>query len=482
MKKQIPENVVFTASGTRGIVGEGLTPDFVLSLGQTYGTWLRRKKPDGIPRVLVGRDTRPSGLMLENGMVHALLSTGCIVHVAGVCPTPGLVHAKQHHGFDGAVIISASHNPAEYNGFKFLSPKKPGTFMGPDELMEFKEIFSDTKNYRVKSWTEPDLLRPVDVIPEYLDSILSYIGRFYRGEAGFKVVVDDGAGTGKLSAVPILEALGCSVQMVNDKMLDDPPFFPRDSEPIAENLSLLSKSVLDEGADFGIGLDCDADRISFCDEKGNILREDIGLALIMKNLLELADEHHKLVIVTNIASSLMFDDIARQWNGEIIRTPIGERFLAVKMEEIRTSSNFKEEPLAIIGGEGSCGGVMIPEINLARDAAVATACIVAIMKKRDLLLSELVKELKQYHLEKVKLKTAGKDPKKIMEKLASNHDASSFKRIMNDVYFNGDGWWVLIHPSNTEPVIRILVESTNEDKAKALLKKHEEELMFLLND
>jgi phosphoglucosamine mutase len=476
MVPDIPKDVILTASGTRGIVGDrdGLTPSFILNLTMAYGTWLKRMQPDRPPAVIVGRDTRPSGPMIEAGVVNALLSTGCDVHVAGVCPTPAVVHAKQRLAMEGAVIISASHNPAEYNGLKFLSPAPPGTFLSNEELEPIKQILLEGQ-FRLASWKEPRAVKEADIITPYLRAISSFIKPLLAKKPHVKVIVDTGAGAGKHATTPLLKMLGCDVKPINDEMASTPPFFPRSSEPIAENLQMLSEMVPKYAADIGFGIDCDADRISLCDEKGRILREDEGLALIMRDMLGLYDSNRKLVIVTNVASSLMFDDIAREKGGEVIRTPIGERYLAVQMHELAKKQNGKIR-LAIVGGEGSCGGIMMPELNLARDATLAAACVVAIMTKRDLPLSALAKELPEYHLEKVKIPTTGHDPLAVMESVAKKHEPSSFTRIMNDIKFAGDGWWALIHPSNTEPIIRVLVEAKTQNRAASLLATYQDEV------
>lgn len=481
MTPDIPKDVIFTASGTRGVVGkpDGLTPGFLIPLTMAYGTWLRQMIDGTSPSVLIGRDTRPSGYMIEAGVVHALLATGCDVRVAGICPTPAVIHAKRHLGSDGGIIISASHNPAEYNGLKFLSPQPPGTFLSNEEIDEIKAIFFESR-FHVASWQEPAKANSIDIISPYLKSISEFATSFLHGTHTFDVIVDSGAGAANVATVPLLEQLGCHVTSINENLSDQPPFFPRNSEPIEENLGDLSATVQSLGADIGVGIDCDADRISLCDETGKIRREDEGLALIMKNLPELYGDNRRLVIVTNVASSLMFDDIAREKGGDVIRTPIGERYLAIQMHELNQDPVEKTRT-TIIGGEGSCGGVMIPELNLARDATLAAACVIAIMTCRELPLSELLKELPEYHLEKVKMEVSGRDPLQLIESIASLHDASTFERVMNDIKFSGDGWWALVHPSNTEPVIRILAESRDASTAVRLLHQYQDELKVLLD-
>jgi len=478
---EIPKDVIVTASGTRGIVGarDGLTPSFVLNLTMAYGTWLKRMQRDRIPAVVVGRDTRPSGPMIEAGVVNALLSSGCDVHVAGTCPTPAVVHAKQRLAMEGAVIISASHNPAEYNGLKFLSPAPPGTFLSNEELEPIKRVLHDGQ-FHMSSWKEPCTLTHVDIMSPYLKSIGDFIKPLLKKKPRVKAIVDTGAGAGKHATIPLLTTIGCEVMPINNEMASTPPFFPRNSEPIEENLKLLSETVPKSGADIGFGLDCDADRISLCDEKGRILREDEGLAILMCDMVGLYDSDRKLVIVTNVASSLMFDDIARERGGEVIRTPIGERYLAVQMHELAKKQHVKGR-LAIVGGEGSCGGIMVPELNLARDATLAAACTIAIMTNRGVPLSALARELPEYHLEKVKIPTTGHDPLAVIERMADNHEPSSFSRIMNDIKFSGDGWWVLIHPSNTEPVLRVLVEAKSKERAKNLLAKYQGDVVSLMD-
>lgn len=481
MSYKLPKDVIFTASGTRGIIGRDLTPDFIVPLNLGYGTWLREKNGGKDPRVLVGRDTRPSGPMLEAGIVHALLATGCEILSAGTCPTPAMLHAKKVLRLEGAVIISASHNPAEYNGLKFLSPEIPGTFLSTEELEELKEIFTRPDKFHLASWKTASKVTGIDITTPYLESITSFVKPLVNLPLNSRIIFDPGAGASKDATDRVLEGLGCNVTSINDALLEEAPFFPRDSEPVAANLEDLSSRVVEESADLGIALDCDADRIGICDERGNILREDVGLALIMKNLPSLLGKHNKLAIVTNVASSLMFEDIANETGGHVIRTPVGERYLAVKMHQLMGDSK-KDSEVAIVGGEGSCGGVIIPEVNLARDGTMAAACIVAIMQKRELPISELAKELTRYHLKKVKINVAGRDPLKIMENLAKINEKENFTRVLNDLRFQGSGWWALIHPSNTEPVIRILVEARDEAMATELLRKNKNDLLKIMEE
>ncbi|MHA1700600.1 MAG: hypothetical protein ACTSWN_17315 [Promethearchaeota archaeon] len=480
MRNTIPSNVIFTASGTRGIIGDGLNPEFIVPLGIAYGTWLRKKKDGSNPSVLIGRDTRPSGLMLESGMIYALLSTGCDIFRAGICPTPAIVQAKSELGLDGAIIISASHNPAEYNGFKFLSSKAPGTFLSNEELLEIKKIFGDYGQHYRKSWKLPDKVEDIDVLGSYINKMHDFIRPTMRPGPPIRIVVDTGAGTANVSTVPLLKRLGCEVIVINDKLLEHPPFFPRESEPIAANLSELSDRVLSSSADLGIALDCDGDRIGLCDEKGNIQREDVGLALIMKNLQLITGKLAPLKIITNVASSLMFEDIAAETGGTVIRTPVGERYLAEKMFQLISAPEPDVNQPIIVGGEGSCGGVMIPDINLARDGTLAAACIVAILNITNKPLSTLISELPRYHLEKVKIDVKGRDPIEIIRGLQKHHENEKCNKILNDLRFSGKDWWLLIHPSNTEPVIRILVEARDKDQAERLLAKSERELREII--
>jgi phosphomannomutase/phosphoglucomutase len=483
MSPTIPPGVILTASGTRGIVGadDGLTPAFIVPLVSAYATWLRSKLGGRKPVVLVGRDTRPSGEMIAAGAMHAFLAAGCIVLDAGIVPTPAVIQAKSRTNTDAGIIISASHNPAEYNGIKFLSPDAPGTFLSTEDLDEIKVIFRDPTRVYNSPWTEPGSVSRVKILPEYIEAIKVYSEPFIAGDRMPKLIVDSGAGTANVSTIPFLKQLQCDVTAINDQMLDVAPFFPRNSEPIEENLHLLESTVVDAGADFGLAVDCDGDRISICDEKGRVLREDVGLALVIKNVLDIQGKGRKPIIVTNVASSMVFEDIANDNGGAVIRTPIGERYLAVKMHELAEEPG-STDAMAIIGGEGSCGGVMIPGINLARDATLAAGCLIGIVTTRGLPVSELVAELPDYVLEKINVSTAGQDPLRVMERLKLVHEPGTYETSISDMKFSGDGWWALIHPSNTEPVIRILAEAKTKEDAVDLLGRYEAELVAAMSE
>jgi phosphomannomutase/phosphoglucomutase len=273
----------------------------------------------------------------------------------------------------------------------------------------------------------------------------------------------------------LLESLGCKVKVINNE-LNEGYEFPRNPEPIESNLEILMQTIKNEHFDVGFAYDCDADRLSIVDENGKWYQEDIGLALITEYTFSaLAAVKKKGIFITNIASSLIFDSIVNKYDGLITRTPIGERYIAEKMRLVKE----KKEELKIgtetyiFGGEGSCGGVMFPIFNNARDAIFATAKIIEILVISNESISNLINKLPKFYSERAIVSIDEFNIKKL-KNILKNHSitkGNEFIEIDNDIkILNPNNWFVLIHPSNTEPVIRIISEAKSENLAIKLVQ------------
>jgi phosphomannomutase len=473
----------------RGILGENLFPEVILYFCEAYGSWLRDKhEARGLHatkcRVLVGMDSRTSGPLVKSLTIGALQSVGIEVIDVDVCATPVLLFGHKYLNCDGTVIISASHNPPQYNGMKCLS--YTGTFLSREELDEINLYFHGKQEKRFVSWNR---IIPVTVLTNLTNHYIEHMRKFIdlnvfksQKQHPLKFIVDPGAGAGSGLTARILRDLGCIVEEINDTMVG-PYQFPREFEPIKAHLTELSVVVQKTGAVAGFAHDCDADRLGLINEKGEIYPEDIILGLIVNDMLQQkkTETEHPLhpILVTNCASSLIFDDLAHKYNAEIIYTPVGERYLAEKMTQLVTMDVDKKN--FVFGGEGSCGGVMLPMFNNTRDGIFAAIKIAEILIRTAQPLSTLVDQLPHYVSLRKKLQFESKVALGLMQKLKSHLKSKeiSFQEIDNDVKTTGPQEWTLVHPSNTEPIIRIITEAPTEKRAAELLDEMDQLLAKL---
>jgi phosphoglucosamine mutase len=464
-KELATRGVVFTVSGMRGIVGTGITPELLVRATVAYGSWYREHGD----LVIVGRDTRLSGPWMHQIVVGSLMACGCKVLDLGVCPTPAIIFTTRIMNATGAIIISGSHNPPEWNAIKCLDPDH--TFLSNEELEHVARYMSGTTQPRLSSWQESGRVEGHNPIPAYFKAIKTAVDPDIIAKAQPSVIIDTGAGAGRSVTPKLLEILGCRVKTINNDLLPGLQF-PRNIEPIASNLGDLSKAVHEGGADVGFAHDCDADRVALVSEKGVVYPEDIILALIVKEYLErLAAEKRRGIIVTNIASSLMFDELAVQYNGKVIHTPVGERYLASKMQELLPNLAPTEE---VFGGEGSCGGFMLPKVNNTRDGILAAAKVVEILARRKKKISELVAELPHFDTARETFTCPIEASDGIMDTLKTQlrKEGVIFSEIDRDVRIVGKNEWILIHPSNTEPIIRVITEAKTTDRARTLCDEY----------
>ncbi|MBA7503272.1 Phosphoglucosamine mutase [subsurface metagenome] len=462
------DNLIITPSGIRGIVGEGLIVPTVINLVSAYGQWIQKFGNE----VIIGRDTRISGEMLESAVISALVSVGCKVINLGICPAPVIIYTKNKLKVPGGIIISGSHNPPEWNALKFLSQE---TFLSKVELEEITEI-SDSDKIKYAAWDTLSQIKVIDPIDDYLSDLLKHLeSDSIKEKNKLKIVVDTGAGTAKDIVPKMLESLGCEVKVINNELLEGNDF-PRNPEPVESNLESLIEIIKNGQFDVGFAYDCDADRLGIVGDNGQWYQEDISLGLIAEHTFnELSEEKKKGIFVTNIASSLMFDSIVNKYDGSIIRTPIGERYLAEKMfliEKKKEELNIGKGSF-IFGGEGSCGGVMFPSFNNARDGIFATAKIIEILVKSGESLSSLIDKLPKFYSKRETITSHGIDMKKIRDNLKEHSIVKDnfFSEIDKDIkILKPNYWFVLIHPSNTEPIIRIISEAKSEELAIKLVR------------
>jgi len=438
-----------SVSGVRGRVGEALTPEVIAKFAAGFGAWALARS-GGKARVVVGRDSRVSGPMFQPVVHAALQSVGCDVIDVGMVPTPTVQLAVEHHQADGGLAITASHNPIEWNALKFIAPS--GLFLDAAEGAEMRKIVDG--NIPRATWDKlGTVTHDKDAAREHIERILALPFLDVSGirKKGFRVGLDCVRGAGGAFMPVLLELLGCKLATINMK---PDGRFPRPHEPVAENLGELQKLVQDSHCDIGMAVDPDVDRLALVSDEGVAIGEDYTLALAAKEVLR----HRKGVIVTNLSTSLIVDDIAREAGTRVIRVSVGEVNVATRMR----AEN------APVGGEGN-GGVILSELHLGRDAPVGAALMLQLLLEEGKPLSKIVASYPHYIIVKDKLDRPSAPLDTVYEAL---------KRAFPDAQVDTqDGlrltWpdrWVHIRPSGTEPIVRVIAEAPSAEDAANLVR------------
>ena len=471
------KDLVFTISGIRGIYGKSLNNEIILKIAFAYGQWLKGNNKE----VVIGRDTRASGEAIEKLIVDGLTSTNCKIINLGICPTPVIIYTKNKLNTPGGIIISASHNPPEWNGLKLLSDK---TLLKDSELNEIHDLMNeiDLKKFKSLESNQINTVKNLNFTQEYIQDLYNVINvNYIKEHNNLNVAIDTGAGAATEVTPQILKDMGCTLKIINNE-LDEKGNFPREIEPVEKNLVELKKLVLEGKYDVGFAHDCDADRLAIIGNDGTFYPEDIGLALIANSYFKkFKDSGYKMIFVTNLASSLIFEALAEKYGAQVIRTPVGERYLVEEMDKLM---KIEKESSIIFGGEGSCGGVMLPQFNNTRDGIFAAAKLIEILVETKEKLSDLVAKLPQFfsvrkyiNIKNINLNTI---INQVKDTLIS--DGYNVDQIHNDLRFGqGIGWFVLIHPSNTEPILRIISEAKNESLANENLLITTEKVKIILS-
>ena len=442
------DRLMVSVSGVRGTVGRTLTPEVACQFGCAFGTMLGAGR-----KVVLGRDTRPSGPMVAHAIAAGVLATGVDVVDTGVATTPGVALATNRLEADGGIVITASHNPIEYNGIKFLQPTGTGLLAADAERL--KEIWqagqfslADAEHQGTESQEKSVHGTHADLVAGAVDANAIIARRF-------KVVLDSVNGAGCVVTPMLLGRLGCEVAHLNSEATGR---FAHPPEPIEQNLDDLCEAVRRHSAAVGFAQDPDADRLAIVDETGRFIGEEYTLALATAYVLR----HRKGKVAANMATSRMIDDVASAAGCEVVRAPTGE-------------ANVVEAMLAndcIFGGEGG-GGVIDPRIVPVRSSLVGIAYVLQYLTETGLPLSELVARIPAY----VMIKTKFPCPADATAKVLPATRAAFANR--DDARFNdADGLridlpegWVSVRASNTEPIMRIIAEARDGDAAEGLIQR-----------
>jgi phosphomannomutase/phosphoglucomutase len=435
---------LFGTNGVRGVVGKDMTPMLAYTIGCALGSMRKG-------RIAVGRDTRTSGPALVSALKAGLMATGCEVTDCGILPTPALQFVVRGT-YDAGAVITASHNPPEYNGVKVIEPD--GTEMGDEETVRLEELIFD-QNPDLAPWDDVgSAFAAPDMVQEYIRAVVSHfppgIGR------GMTVAVDPGNGAACFTTPEILARLGCRVFTINSQM--DGRFPGRFPEPSPEGLAPLGELVRATGARLGIGHDGDADRTVFLDETGIFVEEDQEFALIADHVCRL----RKGAVVTPVSTSMAVEVTARRNGSEVVYTPVGSIYVARTMRALEAGG-----VQVVLGGEGN-GGIIYPEHQYCRDGGMTAALMVAMLAEDQRPFSALVSEVPKFHL--IKEKIAVDDPQALIQKMEEHFRHDQIDRT-DGIRINRPGAWALVRGSGTEPLVRMIVESQDKETARALFQE-----------
>jgi phosphomannomutase/phosphoglucomutase len=448
---------LFGTNGIRGLVNKELTSDMTVKIGCAIGTYFKKGT------LIIGYDARTSGPMLAKAVIAGLNATGCHVLLVGMAPTPTLQFAVKNHKTDGGVIITASHNPPEYNGIKVLW--NDGVEISHEQEIEIEKIYFNGKA-KLANWTDiGDTHDLPGVIDEYVEAIQTHVDTKAIKKKHYHVVIDAANSVGALVAPRLVRELGCKVTTINANI--DGTFPGRPPEPRPENLKDLALTVKAVKADLGVAYDGDADRSVFIDEKGQIHMGDKTFALVEKYFLK---EHPNEQIVTPVSSSTLVKDVADAYKGKIVWTKVGSVTVAQTMKKLK----------AKLGGEEN-GGIFYGPHQPVRDGAMSTALILEIMAKTGKKLSKLIEELPEYFIEKDKVECKEELKEQVLEKLISEVKGLNINTVDGVKIWFEDQRAILIRPSGTEPIYRLYAEAKTEQKAQKLVSEYTQMLKKIVN-
>ena len=443
------DGLMVSVSGIRGRVGEALTPEIVARYAAGFGAWASSRGPSR--NVVVGRDSRVSGPMFHHAVLAGLQSVGCDVIDVGLTTTPTCQLAVEHHHAAGGLMISASHNPIEWNALKFIGPT--GLFLEYAEGVEMRGLVES--GIPRARWDQLGQVEPDDgAVQRHIDRVLAipYLDVEGIRRRRFNVALDCVRGAGAIIMPSLLDRLGCRVTAIN---LETDGLFPRPPEPVAENLGDLERLVLRAGAVIGFAVDPDVDRLALVSDAGKAIGEDFTLALAARVVLR----HKRGAVVTNLSTSRIVEDVANAANVPVIRAPVGEVNVAVRMRDEH----------APIGGEGN-GGVILSEVHLGRDAPVGAALLLQLLHEDNTSLSQIVSELPRYSIVKDKLDRPNASLDTVYDALRAAFPGAAADT-QDGLRLSWPDRWVHVRPSGTEPIVRVIAEAPTSREALELVRR-----------
>jgi phosphomannomutase len=446
------KDLIVGISGVRGVVGKALNPELLVKYSAAFGNFCKSGGQKAFPKVVLGRDSRISGEMCRLAVLSGLLATGCEVVDIGVCPTPTVQIAVEELKAKGGIVITASHNPIGWNALKFIG--SDGTFLAQREA---EKLFALVKNDKIayQSWSRLGKVKSdLSWVEKHIQRVLKlrYIDVKKIRRKKLKVVLDCCNGAGGTISPVLLKALGCQVI---ELYCNPDGNFAHNPEPRPENLVSLCQAVKRNKADIGFANDPDVDRLAIVSDQGIPLGEEATLALATKFILK---KKPNSKVVTNVSTSRMIDDIARESGSKVYRTKVGEAHVVRRLKAAE----------GIIGGEGN-GGVILPELHYGRDALVGMALILEYLAESGKNITDLASNLPRYFMIKKKGRLT-KDFESDLGKLKRKYAKEKINSI-DGVKIELEDCWIHVRKSNTEPIFRIIAEAKSKKKAKKLVSE-----------
>ncbi|MFW6366022.1 MAG: phosphoglucosamine mutase [Spirochaetota bacterium] len=442
----MPSQLMKSVSGIRGIVGETMTPELIIQVSGAFAAYMKRGK------IVIGRDGRCTGHAISSMVESALVMYGCEVIDVGIAPTPTVQVMVEELNADGGIIISASHNPIEWNAFKLVNGD--GTFLNSSQINRFFALL-DRKDYDPQPWDKMGQAYSADnAYDVHIKRIVDKVDIASIKKRHYRTALDSVNASGSYITTQFLEYLNCRVSPVYCEITGT---FPRVAEPLPQNLTDLSHAVIRHGADIGFAQDPDADRLAIVDENGRPIGEEYTLALVTRHLL--SREPGRVII--NMSTTKAVEDIAAEFGCDCVRTSVGEINVVDEMKKG-----------ARIGGEGN-GGIISPEIHLGRDSLAGIAYVLEYMSESGKTVSELVSELPHYCMKKGKVQFKHSRLNTIYSRIKRSFKGEKINDLDGiRIDFAGPGpfagGWVHLRPSNTEPVFRIITESPSMEQTEEL--------------
>ena len=459
--------LIKSISGIRGTVGgnpgENLTPIDIVESVSAYGYWLKEKFKNENLKVVIGRDARLSGEMVENLCIGTLQSLGINIINLGLSTTPTVEFAVPKEKAQGGIILTASHNPKQWNALKLLNDK--GEFISKKDGEKLLEIIRNNKT----SYNDVDNLGQVTQMSNYMDMHIEHILQLDGVEineiskANFKIVIDAVNSTGGIALPKLLKALGC--EEIIELYCEPNGQFPHNPEPLPAHLEKLSETVTNEKADLGIVVDPDVDRLAFVCENGEVFGEEYTLVAVSDHILSRSSGN----TVSNLSSTRALRDVTEMHGGKYFASAVGEVNVV----------NMMKEKNAVIGGEGN-GGVIYPSSHYGRDALVGIALFLTHLAKKNMSMSELRASYPNYVISKNKVElTPSIDIDNLVSKISKKYSHVE-QNVIDGLKLEFEDEWVHLRKSNTEPIIRIYAESKDVEKANMLASRFVEEVKSLM--
>jgi len=442
---KIPTTLKISISGARGIIGDSLTPQLTAVLAQAFTTYI------GGGPILVGRDARRSGIMLAEAVTAGILAVGGQPIDAGICAIPTFLYLTKAHKAAGGIAVTASHNPKEWNGLKFIGGD--GLYLTPHQTEEYLDVYHQGDFAFVPAERFKTEISVADGNDLHLRRILARIDADRIRRRRFRVALDCNNGAGAVLAPRLLAELGCDVIPLSVEPNGE---FVHDPEPLPENITGICRAVRKSGADIGFVQDADADRLAIVDDSGVPLGEELTLALAARYVLG----KRKGSIVCNLSTSRVIDDIAAASGVRVFRTKIGEINVVEKLLAAR--------PKAVIGGEGN-GGVIYPDVHPCRDSFTAMGLILEAMAASGKRISALARTLPRYFMIKKKIAGSPESAYRLIEILKKRYEKRGRVDLRDGLRVEFADYWTHVRPSNTEPVIRVQAESKSRARAQTAL-------------